>query len=66
MGSLVLTIIELAKTIEIMRTDSNERGVYLINYSQSVFVTKSITFIFRFLFHCVQFIFLFRYGNVSN
>jgi len=62
MGSLVLTIIELARIIEIIRTDSKERALN----SKSVFVTKSITFIFRFLFHCVQFTFLFRYGNVSN
>jgi len=66
MGSLFLTVIELAKTIEIIRTGSNKHERNLINNPQSVLVTQSITFIFRFLFHCVQFIFLFRYGNVSN
>ncbi|CAF3448741.1 unnamed protein product [Rotaria sp. Silwood1] len=64
MGSLILNIIQLAKTIEVIRTGSKQNELLLINYSQSVFVIKLITFIFRFLFHCVQFIFLFRYGNI--
>jgi hypothetical protein len=66
MGSLLLTIIELAKTIEMIRTASENHRAYVPTYSKSVFVTKSITFLFRFLFHCVQFTFLFQYGNVSQ
>ena len=66
MGSLLLTIIELAKTIEMIRIGPKYRDVHSMSYSQPVFVTKSIMFIFRLLFHCIQFIFLFRYGNVSN
>jgi hypothetical protein len=65
MGSLVITIIELAKTIEIMRTHSDEHQSHVTDYSESVYITKSLTYIFRCLFHCVQFTFLFRYGNVS-
>jgi hypothetical protein len=66
MGSLLLTVIELAKTIETMRTSSSKhRQESSTNYSQSVSITESITFIFRFLFHCMQFTYLFRYGNVS-
>ncbi|CAF0917390.1 unnamed protein product [Rotaria sordida] len=64
MCSLILNVIQLVKTIEIIRTSSKQNELFLINYSQSVFITKLITFIFRFLFHCVQFIFLFRYGNI--
>jgi hypothetical protein len=65
MGSLLLTVIELAKTIETMRVDPKIRDEFVSNYSQAVFVSKSITFIFRFIFHSIQFTFLFRYGNVS-
>lgn len=62
MGSIILTVIELAKTIEILRTN----GLHIPHYPQIVFIAKTMTFILRFLFHCVQFIFLFRYGNVSD
>lgn len=62
MGSLALTVIELAKIVEIMGLDDKS---HISNYSSSVFVTKSISYILRFLFHCIQFMFLFRYGNVS-
>jgi hypothetical protein len=65
MGSLLLTAIELAKIIEIMRAGSEHRDGHSSNYPKAIFVARSITFIFRFLFHCVQFTFLFRYGNVS-
>ncbi|CAF2483887.1 unnamed protein product [Rotaria sp. Silwood2] len=64
MGSLILNIIQLAKTIEVIRTGSRQNELLLINYSKSVFLIKLITVIFRFLFHCVQFMFLFRYGNI--
>ena len=65
MGSFLLTIVELAKTIETMRTGPEHHDRHSINYSQSVLITKSMTYIFRLIFHVVQFIFLFRYGNVS-
>jgi hypothetical protein len=65
MGSLLLTVIELAKTIEIMRSDSEDHGEHSPNYPRAVFVAKAIKLIFRFLFHSVQFTFLFQYGNVS-
>ncbi|CAF3620637.1 unnamed protein product [Rotaria socialis] len=64
MGSLILNTIQLAKTIEIIRTHSQNNALLLISYSQAVFVTKLINFIFRFIFHCVQYMFLFRYGNI--
>lgn len=66
MGSLLLNLIQLAKTIEILRTGSQHNESILINHSQSVFVITLISFMFRFVFHCVQYIFLFRYGNVSS
>jgi len=66
MGSLLLTVIELAKTVETIRTDPIHHKALLTNYSKSAFLSKSITYIFRFVFHCVQFTFLFRYGNVSS
>ena len=62
MGSVLLTVIELAKTVEILRSNA----AHTLHYPQIVFIAKSITFIFRFLFHCVQFTFIFRYGNVSD
>jgi hypothetical protein len=66
MGSLLLTVIELAKTVETIRTDPIHQKALLTNYSKPAFLSRSITYIFRFLFHCVQFTFLFRYGNVSS
>ena len=65
MGSLLLTFIELARTIETMRVGPSARASSSNTYSQAASIAKSITFICRFLFHCVQFLFLFRYGNVS-
>jgi hypothetical protein len=66
MGSLILTLIELARTIVTIGTDGLTRDSLSINYSSTVTITKAISYVFRFLFHCVQFTFLFRYGNVSN
>ena len=65
MGGLLLTVIELAKTIETIRVGNANLKESLNAYSRSPFIAKAITFIFRFLFHSVQFTFLFRYGNVS-
>jgi len=64
MGSLLLTVIELARTGEILRLDFIENISNEYHYSRTVYITKMITFIYRFLFHCIQFTFLFRYGNV--
>lgn len=67
MGGLLLTVIELARTI--VRIGTEETTVRAASttttYSSSVTITRIISYIFRFLFHCVQFTFLFRYGNVS-
>ncbi|CAF3087599.1 unnamed protein product [Rotaria sp. Silwood2] len=63
MGSLIVTVIELAKTIA-TGTDIITRASPTVTYPMSVVVTKSMTYILRFLFHCVQFTFLFRYGNI--
>jgi hypothetical protein len=65
MGSLLLTVIELLKTIEIIRTGSEDHSGHSPNYPRVIFVARAITYISRFLFHCVQFTFVFRYGNVS-
>jgi hypothetical protein len=65
MGGLILTVVELAKTIAEMGNSVETRVAHDIHYSPTVTVTKSMTYIFRFIFHCVQFTFLFRYGNVS-
>ncbi|UJR37193.1 hypothetical protein I4U23_029901 [Adineta vaga] len=64
MGSLLLTVIELAKTMETLRTEPIHHRDSLNTYSKSSFIAKTITYIFRFFFHCVQFTFLFRYGNI--
>ena len=71
MGGLLLTLIEIAKTI--VKLGSDEETATIIptasigeSSSTAVLVTKLITYIFRFLFHCVQFTFLFRYGNVRT
>ncbi|CAF0800823.1 unnamed protein product [Adineta steineri] len=64
MGGLILTIIELAKTIETVRIDQAHHRASVANYSKSVSIARSIMFIFRFIFHCIQFTFLFRYGNL--
>ena len=66
MGGLILTLIELAITVVTIGSDPITRDSFSISYSSTVTVTKAISYIFRFLFHCVQFTFLFRYGNVSN
>ena len=66
MGSLILTIIEAARTIAemqynpVIREAMSTYGVSVVN------VTKIISRILRFSFHCVQFTFLFRYGNVRS
>jgi hypothetical protein len=65
MGGLTLTVIELARTIARIGEDRSTRGLLPTNYSSPVAIARSITYILRFLFHCVQFTFLFRYGNVS-
>ncbi len=64
MGGLILTVIEIAKTIASIGNDKTSRAVYQ-TYSLTVLITKIISYTFRFLFHCVQYSFLFRYGNVS-
>ncbi|CAM4890103.1 unnamed protein product [Rotaria socialis] len=64
MGGLILTIIELAKTITTPRPNIIHRASPVHSYSLSVVATKSITYVLRFIFHCVQFTFIFRYGNI--
>ncbi|CAF2052512.1 unnamed protein product [Rotaria magnacalcarata] len=64
MGGLILTIIELAKAITTPVRNTPHRVSPADSYPLSVVVTKSITYILRFLFHCVQFTFIFRYGNI--
>ncbi|CAF1258902.1 unnamed protein product [Rotaria sp. Silwood1] len=63
MGTLILTVIELAKTIA-TGSSPNTRSSPVVSYPSSVVVTKSMTYVLRFFFHCVQFTFLFRYGNI--
>jgi len=65
MGGLLLTVIELGKTIARIGSEETTRALPIDTYSSSVIITRIISYIFRFLFHCVQFTFLFRYGNVS-
>lgn len=65
MGGLILTIIELAKTVTTPITDGKHRGLVADSYPLSVIISKSMTYVFRFIFHCVQYTFIFRYGNVS-
>jgi len=65
MGGLILTVIELGKTVVRIGSDEPTRAVMASTYSLSVIITRIISYIFRFIFHCVQFTFLFRYGNVS-
>lgn len=64
MGSLILTLIELAKTIATVDVHGIARTALEPKYHSSVSIARSIAYVFRFLFHCVQFSFLFRYGNV--
>ena len=66
MGSLILTVIELAKAILTSRSSATHRAAALDDDPQSVAIARSVTYAFRLLFHCVQFTFLFRYGNVSE
>ena len=68
MGGLILTVLEIGKTIA--RIDEDEVKIRAGSSSASydtpaVTTTKLITYILRFIFHCVQFSFLFRYSNVS-
>ena len=65
MGSLILTIIELAKTIIISTNHEAAANRSYPHCFLSITVTTSMSYILRFLFHCVQYTFLFRYGNVS-
>lgn len=64
MGGLLLTVIELGRTIIRIGNEEANRDTSATIYSSSVIVTRIISYTFRFLFHCVQFSFLFRYGNV--
>ncbi|CAF1285260.1 unnamed protein product [Adineta ricciae] len=64
MGSLILTLIELAKTIATVDVHGVTRTALEPKYYSSVSIARSIAYVFRFLFHCVQFSFLFRYGNL--
>ena len=65
MGTLILTAIELAKTAEAIRTSSSQHEPIPMSYSQAVFIFQLLSLILRFLFHCVQYTFLFRYSNVN-
>jgi len=65
MGGLALTGIELSRTIAGLAEDLSPRALLPTNYTPPVAIARSITYILRFLFHCAQFTFLFRYGNVS-
>ena len=69
MGGLVLTVIEIAKTIARIESEEVTTRASLPSagtYTSAVTITKLITYMLRFLFHCVQFSFLFRYSNVSD
>ena len=66
MGSLILTIIEAAKSIAMIGHEPTSRDAMAVNHSTMVLVSKAILYILRFFFHSVQFLFLFRYGNVSH
>ena len=66
MGSLILTIIEAAKTIAMIGNGPKTRDEMAVSYGTVVLVSKAVLYILRFLFHSVQFLFLFRYGNVSE
>lgn len=69
MGGLVLTVIEIAKTVARMESEEITMRASLPSsgdYNSAVTITKLITYALRFLFHCVQFSFLFRYSNVST
>jgi hypothetical protein len=66
LGSLLLTVIESAQTLERVRVHSQGNVIDPRSDSSAISISKAITFICRFVFHCVQFFFLFRYGNVSE
>ena len=66
MGSLVLTIIEVAKSITMVGHEPVTRDAVAVRHATIVLVSKAILYILRFFFHCIQFLFLFRYGNVSR
>jgi hypothetical protein len=66
MGGLLLTVIELGKTIARIGSEQTTRALPIDTYSTSVIITRIISYIFRFVFHCVQFTFIFRYGNVRK
>ncbi|CAF1240098.1 unnamed protein product [Adineta steineri] len=64
MGSLILSVIEIARIIAILGSEAESRVALNDNSSPTVTIARLINYIFRFLFHCVQFTFLFRYGNL--
>ena len=65
MGSLILTIIEAAKSIAMIGHEPTTRDATAVHHDTVVLVSKAVLYILRFFFHSVQFLFLFRYGNVS-
>lgn len=69
MGGLILTVLEIAKTIVKINTDEvqTRAGSSSTTYdTPAITTTKLITYVLRFIFHCVQYSFLFRYSNVSD
>jgi hypothetical protein len=64
MGGLVLTVTGIAITSAKLGKEepTSPSGVS----TPSTLITQLITYILRIIFHCVQYSFIFRYGNVSS
>jgi uncharacterized membrane protein len=69
MGGLILTVIGIAITIVKLGSEvpSSRAASAIIGLSTPLtLISQLITYLLRFLFHCIQYSFIFRYGNVSN
>ena len=67
MGSLILTVIGIViAIIKLINYEPPTRASSVGVSTKSTLITQIITYILRFIFHCVQYSFIFRYGNVSN
>jgi hypothetical protein len=68
MGSLILTVIGIVITVIKLRNyePPSARASFAGVSTQSTLITQLITYLLRFIFHCLQYSFIFRYGNVSK
>jgi hypothetical protein len=69
MGGLVLTVTGIAITsAKLGKEEPTSRAASSTSGAStpSTLITQLITYILRIIFHCVQYSFIFRYGNVSS